>query len=264
MNGGTIVSKYGGKTGSLQNNVIYYVSNVGSDTNSGGSSSAPFKTIQYALSTIPRDLGGYTVTINIADGTYDEVISINGYCGGVINLKSTSNPEALNTVCRVKKVTVSNCSAFIQIYGLYLTQTDDVAFDMMACSSIYVRCCQAIESATSSPAFNFRNTKARVSGCKCLDHSIGIKTIFSEINSESWAASSSVLTYGLYSDYGSKISKVGTQPFGEIAQDYQTNGGIIIESNGTQIFNVTKTGLSCKWGTIGGAIIGMGMVMLPW
>ena len=212
--GAMIVKGSGAIVGTLQGNLTLYVSPTGSDTAGDGTSLKPFKTIQFALNQIPKDLGGNTATIYLADGTYDEVIDISGYHSGVINLKSTSNPEALNTVCRVRKVIINNCSAFIQLYGLYLTQTDDVAFDVMACSSIYVRCCQAIESATSSPAFNFRNTKARVSGCKCLNHSVGIKTIFSEINSESWAASSSALTYGLHSDYGSKISKVGTQPSG--------------------------------------------------
>ena len=251
-NGGIMVSKYSAVIGSLQGNLSLYISNTGSDVTGNGTSAAPYATIRYAISNIPSDLGGSTVTIYLADGTYDEDVNISGYHSGVINLKSTSSPEALNTVCRVKKVIINNCSAFIQIYGLYLTQTDDVAFDVMACSSVYIRCCQAIESATSSPAFNFRNTKARVSGCKCLNHSTGIKTIFSEINSENWAASSSALTYGLHSDYGSKISKVGSQPTGGTYNEYVSNGGMFVETNGTQITNITKTGLSCTWGTIGG------------
>lgn len=234
--GGVIVSKYSALIGALQYNISLYVSPTGSDTANGGNvESSPFRTIKYALSTIPSDLGGYTATIYLADGEYDEEVNISGYHSGVINLKSASSPESLNTVCRVRRVIVNNCSAFIQLYGLYITQTDDVAFDMLVCSSIYIRCCQAIESATSSPAFNFRNTKARVSGCKCLNHSTGIKTIFSEINSESWAASSSTTIYGLHSDYGSKISKVGTQPSGGTSNEHTSNGGTIINANGGRL-----------------------------
>ncbi len=232
QDGGIIVSKYGGSIGALINSVTLYVATTGSDITGSGSSSSPYRTIQYALNTIPKDLGGYTVVINIVDGVYYEEVVVNGFYGGVIEIRSQSSPEALNIVCKVRRIVIKNCSARIQLYGIYFTQTNDIALDANGCSMIFVRCCQAVEPADTATAFNFWNTKARMSGCKCLNHSIGVKTVFSEIHSENWAASSA-LTYGLLSDYGSTISKIGTQPSGTQGTEFAQNGGTIIDQSGT-------------------------------
>lgn len=235
----------------LESNVNYYVSTAGNDTIGNGTSTRPYKTIKYALDTIPKDLGSYTATIYLADGTYDETVNVIGYRSGVIDIKSQNSPEALNTLCRVKKIVINHCYARVQLYGLYITQTDDVALDVASSSMIHVRCCQAVESAPSSYAFNFTYAKARLSGCKCTNHSTCVRAYLSEISSENWA-SSSANEYGITSNTGGRISKVGSQPTGTISNEYITNGGQIIETNGTQITNIIKTGLSCTWGTIGG------------
>lgn len=62
----------------LTANAVISVSPTGDDVS--GSMSSPFKTINGALSYVYNglDLGGFGVTINVADGTYSENIVING------------------------------------------------------------------------------------------------------------------------------------------------------------------------------------------
>jgi hypothetical protein len=56
----------------LSANRTYYVATTGSDSNDGLSPSTPFATIQKAVNVISTlHLNGYTVTIQIADGTYN-------------------------------------------------------------------------------------------------------------------------------------------------------------------------------------------------
>lgn len=109
--GAMIVKGSGAIVGTLQGNLTLYVSPTGSDTAGDGTSLKPYKTIQFALNQIPRDLSGYAAAVSAMDGTYDEVVSMNGYHSGIIEIRSQSGPETLNTVCRIKKIIVNNCSA---------------------------------------------------------------------------------------------------------------------------------------------------------
>lgn len=70
------------KAYTLTADVTVYVSTTGSDADGDGSSAAPFATIQAAVNALPRCLGGYTATINIATGTYAERVIVDGFSGG--------------------------------------------------------------------------------------------------------------------------------------------------------------------------------------
>ena len=70
------------KAYTLTEDSVVYVSPAGSDADGDGSSIAPFATIQTALDSLPKLLGGHTATINIANGTYEERIVVNGFSGG--------------------------------------------------------------------------------------------------------------------------------------------------------------------------------------
>lgn len=70
------------KAYTLTSDVTVYVSTTGSDADGDGSSAAPYATIQTALDALPRFLGGYQATINIASGTYEERVNVDGFSGG--------------------------------------------------------------------------------------------------------------------------------------------------------------------------------------
>ena len=75
------------KAYTLTANVTVYVNgSTGSDSTGNGSSSAPFATIQRAVNEIPKCLGGFTAVIDIAEGTYEGRVVIEGFQGGVLEL----------------------------------------------------------------------------------------------------------------------------------------------------------------------------------
>lgn len=60
------------------NTTLYVNTGTGSDSNDGLTSGAAFKTIAKAITTAyAYDINGYTLTIQVADGTYDETVSFN-------------------------------------------------------------------------------------------------------------------------------------------------------------------------------------------
>lgn len=82
-------------TESLKEARSVYVSPNGNDATGTGTSSAPFKTINKALSVIPKNLGGYDVRVYLAAGTYDEKVLVNHFGNGRL-LFAGLNDTAVN------------------------------------------------------------------------------------------------------------------------------------------------------------------------
>lgn len=86
---GTLINKalLDQKAYTLTSNVTIYVNgSTGNDTTGTGESTAPYKTIQRAINTIPKNLGGLSAVIDIAAGTYDEVLSVDNFSNGRLYL----------------------------------------------------------------------------------------------------------------------------------------------------------------------------------
>lgn len=65
----------------LKEDLTLYVSNSGSDETGDGTQANPFATIQHAVDTVPKNLGGYRVVINVGAGTFKGA-TISGFYGG--------------------------------------------------------------------------------------------------------------------------------------------------------------------------------------
>ena len=65
-----------------KNLTLYVNASTGSDSNDGLDPGRSKRTIQAAVNAVPKLLQGYRAIINIADGSYDEVVSITGFLGG--------------------------------------------------------------------------------------------------------------------------------------------------------------------------------------
>lgn len=63
----------------LVKNTILYVDGTNGDDSNNGIESQPYKTIMAAINSVPKDLGGHRVYIYVAPGTYDEIVTINGF-----------------------------------------------------------------------------------------------------------------------------------------------------------------------------------------
>lgn len=75
------------RIGVAAENKTIYVSTSGNDSSGDGSSSYPFRTIQKAIDSAPKNLDGKTITINIASGTYSEDIVVSGFYGGSLRMQ---------------------------------------------------------------------------------------------------------------------------------------------------------------------------------
>lgn len=70
----------------LSANKTIYVTKTGSDALGDGSNTNPYATVQKAINTIPSNLNGYDVTINIGAGAYNEDVLIARKFGGNVIL----------------------------------------------------------------------------------------------------------------------------------------------------------------------------------
>lgn len=97
----------------------YYVATTGSDSNDGLTVGTPFLTIQKAIDVVGLiDIGANSVTIQLADGTYSGLITVNGpWLGsGTVMLQGNATTPA-NTL-----VTSSGITLYVKNGGVLMTQ----------------------------------------------------------------------------------------------------------------------------------------------
>lgn len=255
--GGITVSYYGAKIGTLESNVDLYVATTGSDTTGQGTSAKPYKTIQYAINTLPRDLGGCAATIRIADGTYAERLVIIGFYNGRINLKS-SKPEEISSVCNIPDIIISDNSALVDIRGINFTTTTANGIFAVVSHFVIVVFCRCVLS-SSWGGFSFDQTRFEVVSCVVSNKGIALMAHGADGNSRAWNPLSTNNTVGIHAEYGSIIRKDGTQPQATVPERCYSAGSVI-NANGTQISNMITSGLSCTWGNLVGGYIRHGNI----
>lgn len=75
------------KAYTLTEDVTVYVNgSTGNDLTGDGTSALPFATIQKAVDALPKWLDGFTATIDIAEGTYEGRVVLEGFQGGIVEL----------------------------------------------------------------------------------------------------------------------------------------------------------------------------------
>lgn len=253
-----VIIKGSSVVGSLGNSVTCYVATTGSDITGDGTESNPFATIQRAIDILPKDLNGHNVDIHIADGTYNENVSIVSFHGSSISLFS-SDTEHLSEVCNVNSVGVGGCTSRIHFYGINFTRADGPAIDANGCKDLYFQYCQ-VNALSDYKAFIFTCcTNVRLGGCKSQNHKVVLACYNSMVYSSDWAENSAAAINGLVVAEGGTIYKKGNQPIGWVSNENHYNAGQLISPNGTQISNLITSGLSCTWGTISGGYVRHGL-----
>lgn len=107
----------------LRGNTVITVSLSGNDTTGTGSSAAPYRTIGKALSVLPRDLNGFTATIQLASaGTYAESVNVSNICNGTVILAGTANATISIMGLHVENsnVQVSNIALSVYSTGIFV------------------------------------------------------------------------------------------------------------------------------------------------
>lgn len=69
-----------------ENATVYVSGSAGSDITGDGTNVGPYATVQKAIDSLPKCLGGFHAQIDIADGVYEERVTIDGFYGGRLTL----------------------------------------------------------------------------------------------------------------------------------------------------------------------------------
>jgi len=236
----------------LTGDITIYVSTTGSDITGDGTQVNPFKTIQHAIDILPKDLGGYAVIINVADGTYNEDIRILGFHSGEIYIR-TSMPGALNQNTKINTAYVKNCDAFVSVEGLQLLGIHDMTIVGIFCRHVRFQALTlATTPATGVGIFVAETGLARIYNCNINGRNFAIR--FNNSTGYISTCSGTSNNIGMYASSASIIYVVGATVTATTPRA-QENGGMFINQNGTQISELITSGLSCTWGTITGGYI---------
>lgn len=204
--------------------ITYYVDVVnGNDTNNGFGSGVAFKTIQQAIDILPQIIN-HTVTINVASGTYDESININGFVGyGKIIINGDT---IVSTTRKIKNININSCECYLKIVGFYIITTSgthDIAVDNSSRTNLlYVNCIEPNSASGLRALFSnvFVSNSVISNKAAAIDTWI-LGNIFSSINS------GSSNTVALQSGYGGTISKQSSQQPTGITSESSFYGGVI-------------------------------------
>ena len=133
-----------GATPVLKAGKTIYVSTTGMDDTGDGSESSPYATIQKAIDSLPKNLGGNTVTINVASGTYNAVsgspiISATKFYNGMLDIRgpSRSDKAVLNG-----NISLYECNATVRVIFLKAIGTDLWNGMQFQNGCIYIHNCQ--------------------------------------------------------------------------------------------------------------------------
>lgn len=205
-------------------NMFLYVRPDGSDDNDGSANDAAhaLKTISEAIRRLPPRID-HTVTINVAAGTYNEIVNINGFIGnGNICLYGDTSVSDSYVVTQVY---VSKCTCYVEIRGIKATITTSEAFYIGGCTRVLINYCKVDAATTGYSAIYAISSFCTVQNSSLSNRSAGIYTFSSVVFSNTNTGSGN--TYGLRASDASKIGKGGTQPGGTTAE-YVQNGGQIV------------------------------------
>lgn len=120
-----------------QSVALYVDANNGNDNNNGLTQETPKQTITAALKKIPKNLNGYSVTIYLLPGTYNEDVILIGYhnsdtYNGFVTIQGTAannrdttiingNVSVLDTCVRFVYLTINGCVESYALTNLILT-----------------------------------------------------------------------------------------------------------------------------------------------
>lgn len=119
----------------LTGNKTVFVSPSGSDNLGEGTSANPFGTIQRAVDSLPKNLNGKNIIINLTAGSYNErvtikdftsgTITINGVSGAGVTIAGLSIENALVLIDAIH-LTVGSGGIFVGSMGMLFSATSNV------------------------------------------------------------------------------------------------------------------------------------------
>ncbi|WP_097005579.1 hypothetical protein [Lacrimispora amygdalina] len=265
VSGGIVASNYGAKIGTLRYDLTLYVATTGSDITGDGTSENPFRTIQHAVDILPKDLGGHTATIIVANGVYFERLQVDSFHGGIIYIKS--NAETVSDEVTVSYVNINYCSALTIISGIKINNSDDDAsIRVTSNSNVLLNNLKITTLAPTKMGIRCGESNlVRIAGCDITGKLQAVACVNTQAYMQNCTGANN--SYACNTSGASVLHILGTYP-GSTYGLMQTSGGMIVDTNGTQISGLITAGLSCTWGTLKsgyvrhGNLNGMAMVSI--
>lgn len=211
-----------------------YVSTDGSD-NGDGSVSSPYATIGKAISAIPRNLNGNSVSINVGNGTYNEDILVDGFSNGVITFKGSS--------VTVKSFLVRNTAVRVEFASITVT-TGVAGAGIIAYDNGYIIFTGGVTTTSSSQGVVANGGTIQISGTLTLSNATtGISATNNGRIYVSSVAGGTNMGTGMTAENGGVIS------YGQFAASYRTAA------------SATSTGGRINTGSQPGSSIGGGGIL---
>lgn len=200
-------------------NLTFYVNAInGSDSNDGKTNDNAFKTIQKAINMLPKFVD-HTVTINVAEGVYDDNVDIRGFVGrGRIILNGST---VLTTERTITKLTINNVTLRITVSGFALTQDVNISY---AANYVEVARLKLLSNTSVQGIFIWGSPLVSVENCEITERTNAITVNHGKVYSSNNIGTGNV--FGLLSQRGATLSKSGTQPSGNTTESFNT-GGVI-------------------------------------
>ena len=238
---GTPINKalFDQKAYTLTENVTVYVSTSGSDVTGTGTSSAPYATIQKAINELPKCLGGYHAQIDIAAGTYEERVTIDGFYGGRLTVGVSDRTVTVRGVSVMSsdgvRLNISHITHSANFAGTLLYA--DYGSNVTLLTPLTFRGEGASVSGISAARGSFINspgiTVAMLNfASACVYATSGSRIVIGTINGNSNTS------YGLRAELGGVIS-YATKNLTATAGDSTATGGRILTSGGTALANAS-------------------------
>lgn len=217
------------KAYTLTENVTVYVdASQGNDLLGDGTSALPFKTINKAVAALPKWLDGYTATIDIAAGTYEERVVLDGFAGGLVILGVAGRSVTVRGIQVLSgatvQINVSNITRSASIVGTLLAVRDGSRAVIGSRFTV-----EGASAAISGVVVEGQSTLSVTDNALVIVHNCAYNAVYatggSRISLGSVAGSGSGV--GLRADAGSVIS-YGSRSLTAATENITTNGGRIL------------------------------------
>ncbi|MBD8037076.1 hypothetical protein H9635_09995 [Solibacillus sp. A46] len=186
-----------------------------------------FKTIQSAINSLKKNLGGKVVRIYVDAGTYPEPVTVEGFQFGTLELSSNSG---INTEVKIQSVTVRDCEAVIRVYSLSTNFTGLSNFGLTISTSRFVQVTNLITGAytpvTGSTGISVFHANVMINGCTISAYDVAIYVAANSIVYVAGLGGSNNRT-GLSCYGGSTIGKDGNMPGATVTAETTWAGGVI-------------------------------------
>ncbi|CQR58407.1 C1q-like domain-containing protein [Paenibacillus riograndensis] len=210
--------------------ITYYVRTDGNDGNNGLANTAggAFRTIQKAVSMIP-DTVNHFVAVNVAAGTYAEIISLSGYSGsGQIAVMGDSVVSTSRTVDAIKMY--SN-SCFVTVNGFNcLPPSGTNAVSVISSVGALINNINSTVAAGTGAGLDVNLSNIRATSCNFSNKFIAVNAVNASVAYiENFTGSGN--TWGNRSVLGSVVTAAGTRVTGTSGDSSDngilTYGGVI-------------------------------------